>query len=55
MLYWLQHTGHRPIALMGGGTTKVGDPTGKDEHSESSSPTRTSRRTPPASNLLRGS
>lgn len=30
MLYWLQHTGHRPIALMGGGTTKVGDPTGKD-------------------------
>ncbi|MFC2952118.1 tyrosine--tRNA ligase [Marinicaulis aureus] len=31
MLYWLQQTGHRPIALMGGGTTKVGDPTGKDE------------------------
>jgi tyrosyl-tRNA synthetase len=31
MLYWLQATGHRPIALMGGGTTKVGDPTGKDE------------------------
>lgn len=30
MLYWLQATGHRPIALMGGGTTKVGDPTGKD-------------------------
>ena len=30
MLYWLQETGHRPIALMGGGTTKVGDPTGKD-------------------------
>jgi len=30
MLYWLQHTGHRPIALMGGGTSKVGDPTGKD-------------------------
>ncbi|MEQ8749778.1 MAG: tyrosine--tRNA ligase [Amphiplicatus sp.] len=30
MLYWLQQTGHRPIALMGGGTTKVGDPTGKD-------------------------
>ncbi len=32
MLYWLQQTGHRPIALMGGGTTKVGDPTGKDEY-----------------------
>lgn len=31
LLYWLQQTGHRPIALMGGGTTKVGDPTGKDE------------------------
>ena len=31
MLYWLQRTGHRPIALMGGGTTKVGDPSGKDE------------------------
>ena len=30
MLYWLQETGHRPIALMGGGTTKVGDPSGKD-------------------------
>ena len=31
MLYWLQQTGHRPIALMGGGTTRVGDPSGKDE------------------------
>jgi tyrosyl-tRNA synthetase len=30
MLHWLQQTGHRPIALMGGGTTKVGDPSGKD-------------------------
>lgn len=30
MLYWLQQTGHRPITLMGGGTTKVGDPSGKD-------------------------
>jgi tyrosyl-tRNA synthetase len=27
----LQQTGHRPIALMGGGTTKVGDPSGRDE------------------------
>ncbi len=30
MLYWLQQTGHKPIALMGGGTTKIGDPSGKD-------------------------
>jgi tyrosyl-tRNA synthetase len=31
MLRWMQKTGHRPIALMGGGTTQVGDPSGKDE------------------------
>jgi tyrosyl-tRNA synthetase len=32
MLYWLQQTGAgNPIALMGGGTTRVGDPSGKDE------------------------
>ncbi|MEO1563156.1 MAG: tyrosine--tRNA ligase [Pseudomonadota bacterium] len=31
MLRWLQKTGHKPIALMGGGTTKIGDPSGKDE------------------------
>jgi tyrosyl-tRNA synthetase len=31
MLRRLQQTGHRPIVLMGGGTTKVGDPSGKDE------------------------
>src|SRR3546814_6720003 len=31
MLRWLQQTGHKPIVLMGGGTTKVGDPSGKDE------------------------
>ena len=31
MLRWLQRTGHRPIVLMGGGTTKIGDPSGKDE------------------------
>lgn len=31
LLYWLRETGHRPIVLMGGGTTKVGDPTGKDQ------------------------
>jgi tyrosyl-tRNA synthetase len=31
MLRRLQQTGHRPIVLMGGGTTKVGDPSGRDE------------------------
>ena len=31
MLRWLQKTGGKPIVLMGGGTTKIGDPTGKDE------------------------
>ena len=31
MLRHLQQTGHKPIVLMGGGTTKVGDPSGKDE------------------------
>ena len=31
MLRRMQQAGHRPIALMGGGTTKVGDPSGKDE------------------------
>jgi len=31
LLYWMHQTGHRPIALMGGGTTRVGDPSGKDE------------------------
>jgi tyrosyl-tRNA synthetase len=31
MLAWLQRTGGKPIALMGGGTTRVGDPSGKDE------------------------
>src|SRR5437762_11757225 len=31
LLRWWQKTGHKPIALMGGGTTKVGDPSGRDE------------------------
>ncbi|MCC6205816.1 MAG: tyrosine--tRNA ligase [Hyphomicrobiales bacterium] len=31
MLHWMQQTGHRPIALMGGGTTMIGDPSFKDE------------------------
>ncbi len=31
MLHWLQETGGKPVALMGGGTTMVGDPSGKDE------------------------
>lgn len=31
VLYWLQQTGNKPLVLMGGATTKIGDPTGKDE------------------------
>jgi len=31
MLSWLQKTGGKPVPLMGGGTTRVGDPSGKDE------------------------
>lgn len=31
MLHWLEETGNRAIALMGGGTTRVGDPSGRDE------------------------
>ena len=31
MLHWLQKTGGTPITLMGGGTTRVGDPSGRDE------------------------
>ena len=46
MLRWLQKTGGKPIVLMGGGTTRVGDPSGKDESRkmltvETSKPTRT--------------
>ena len=31
MLRRLQQAGHKPIVVMGGGTTKIGDPSGKDE------------------------
>ncbi len=31
MLYWFQETGHRPITLMGGGTSMVGDPSFRDD------------------------
>jgi tyrosyl-tRNA synthetase len=31
LLRWLQRGGHKPVVLLGGGTTKVGDPSGKDE------------------------
>lgn len=31
LLYWAQQAGQTPIALMGGGTTRVGDPSGRDE------------------------
>lgn len=38
LLYWLQQTGHRPLVLIGGGTTRVGDPSGKDESRQLLSP-----------------
>ncbi len=38
MLHWLQKTGNKPIVLMGGGTTRVGDPSGKDETRQLRSP-----------------
>jgi tyrosyl-tRNA synthetase len=31
LLRWLQRCGHKPVVLMGGGTTRIGDPSGKDE------------------------
>lgn len=31
LLYWLQKMGHKPIVILGGGTTKIGDPSDKDE------------------------
>ena len=31
MLRWFQKSGHKPIVLLGGGTTKIGDPSGKDQ------------------------
>ena len=31
MLHWLQQSGGKPVPLMGGGTTRVGDPSGRDE------------------------
>ena len=39
MLRWLQKTGHKPITLMGGGTTKVGDPSGRDTERSLITPT----------------
>ena len=45
MLRWLQKTGGKPIALMGGGTTRVGDPSGKDETRQHPHASRTSRPT----------
>ena len=38
MLYWLQETGHRPITLMGGGTSLIGDPSFRDEQRRLLSP-----------------
>ena len=31
LLRWLQKTGHKPVVLLGGGTTRIGDPSGRDE------------------------
>ena len=31
LLRWMARTGNRPVVLMGGGTTKIGDPSGRDE------------------------
>ena len=31
LLNWMQHYGHTPIVLMGGGTTLIGDPSGRDK------------------------
>ena len=31
LLYWFQQCGHQPIVLMGGGTSQVGDPSGKED------------------------
>jgi tyrosyl-tRNA synthetase len=41
ILHWMQKTGHRPIALMGGGTTMVGDPSGRDETRQLLTPEKT--------------
>ena len=30
LLYWWQQSGNRPLVLLGGGTTRIGDPSGKD-------------------------
>ena len=38
MLYWFQATGHRPITLMGGGTSMIGDPSFRDEQRKLLSP-----------------
>ena len=48
MLHWMQKTGHRPIALMGGGTSMIGDPSFKDEARKLLTP-RTSKTISPAS------
>ena len=39
-LRWLQKSGHKPIVLLGGGTTKIGDPSGKDKSREMLTPER---------------
>ncbi len=54
MLRWLQKTGHRPITLMGGGTTKVGDPSFRSDGGRSSTPPPSTPTSPGCSGSLRG-
>jgi tyrosyl-tRNA synthetase len=55
MLRRLQQAGHKPIVLMGGGTTKVGDPTDKDGQRPLLTPSRFRTTSPPARGLSAGS
>ena len=38
LLYWFQQCGHRPVVLMGGGTSQVGDPSGKNRYTSVTNP-----------------
>ena len=53
MLRWLQKTGHQPITLMGGGTTKVGDPSFRADERPLLTTTRSTRTSPACSRSSR--
>ena len=55
MLYWLQQTGHRPITLMGGGTSMIGDPSFKDEPRKLLTPRRIDATSPASGRSSRAS